>query len=114
MEGWLTLVVVGWLAVRGYHPVRPLSALASTKWTHVAACGRVVYVRRQRDGDLHVSLTDATATVVAEIVPERPIDPPPVGSFAVVAGVGRRDEWHAWQEVHPTEFVAVVPSCPRR
>jgi hypothetical protein len=96
--------------VRTYHPVA-LAAVAASRWTHVETCGPIVYLRRQADGDWHLTLDDGTAKVVAEIMPTLPLAIPRKGWTIVVRGITRRDTDHMWAEVHPVEAWRRVPSC---
>lgn len=94
----LALLIV--LAQDGYHQV-PLAQLASTRHTHACTVGRVVYVRRQKDGDLHVTLSDGAAKVVAEFMPSWTGAIPRKGQRIRVCGVTRFDKHHGWPEIHP-------------
>lgn len=88
------------LTVDAYRPI-PLAALATTRHTHVCVVGPVVYVRKQRDGDLHVTLHDGTTTVVLEIIPQLPLARPVKGTVIRACGISRYDRHHRWAEVHP-------------
>lgn len=107
------LILAALLVSRFYHPVRPLANLAVTRWTHVEVCAPVSYVRRQRDGDAHITLDDGTARIVAEIVPAIPLAVPHKGQLVRVRGVSRFDRYHGWWEVHPVEAIERVTSCNR-
>ena len=95
---------------RPYHVV-PLEKMATTQWTHVETCGPVVYRRRMKDGDWHVTLDNGKATVVVEIVPLIPLDPPKKGTIVRVRGISRFDKDHGWPEVHPAEAIWEVQDC---
>lgn len=84
----------------GYHEV-PLAKLATTRWTHACVVGPVVYVRKQRDGDIHVTLSDGTAKVVLEIIPAIPLPRPKKGQTIRACGITRIDPHHGWPELHP-------------
>jgi hypothetical protein len=97
---------------RVYHRVR-LASLATTRYTHVEVCGPVVYVRKQQDGDLHITLSDGTVKVVVEIIPAIPLPRPVRGQIVRVRGISRIDKDHgAWAEVHPAEAIDRVAVCP--
>lgn len=100
------LLLALWLAGppgRPYHPVT-IAALATTSWTHVEVRGLVTYVRKQADGDWHLTLDDGEGhTAVAEIIPAIPLVPPRKGQRVVVRGIARMDTKHKWPEVHPVE-----------
>ncbi len=109
MRVWLLLLVALQPATAGrrYHEV-PLTAMATTQWTHVCTVGPVIYVRRMADGDLHVTLDDGRARVVAEIIPALPLPRPRKGQQIRVCGIARWDRHHGWPEVHPVERWEVV------
>lgn len=88
---------------RTYHKVT-IEQLATTRWTHVEVTGLVVYVRKQQDGDYHVTIVDAAGRkAVLEIIPLIPMDPPQKGQRIRARGISRVDRHHAWGEVHPLE-----------
>lgn len=95
---------------RTYHRV-PLDRIATTARTHVETCGPVVYVRRQRDGDVHVTLDNGRAKVVVEIIPAIPLTAPRKGQRIRVRGITRYDKGHRVAEIHPAEQIAVVAAC---
>lgn len=84
----------------GMHHVS-LAAVATTTWTHVCTAGPVVYVRKQADGDMHITLDDGHAKVVAEIIPQIPLPAPKKGQRIEVCGISRYDKHHGWPELHP-------------
>jgi hypothetical protein len=114
----LVLLVLGLLAVAafwwllGTHllaagPQLPadytLTAFAKVR-THANSCvqGRVTYVRRQEDGDWHITLDDgAGRLLVAEVIPQLPIAPPRKGQRVLACGISRHDDRHGWDELHP-------------
>ncbi len=107
---------------RPYHP-ETIASLATSRHTHVELVGRVTLVKREADGDWHLRLSDGVRFIVAEIIPTlQPFDsrsgtilpfgpPPPLGSCVRVRGIRRFDNetGHGWYEVHPIEFLEVVP-----
>lgn len=95
----LSLVLLA-LFQDAYHHVR-LDRMATTRWTHVCTTGPVVYVRRQRDGDIHVTLDDGRAKVVLEIIPQIPLPRPRKGQRIEACGIARIDKHHRWPEIHP-------------
>lgn len=102
------LLLLAQLTADSYRII-PLSALATTRWTHACVIGPVVYVRRQRDGDVHITLDDGTAKVVAEIIPQVPLSRPRKGMVIRVCGVTRIDKHHGWPEIHPVLSWTVEP-----
>ncbi len=96
---------------RSYHRVT-LVGLATTKWTHVEVEGLVSYVRKQADGDIHITLDDGKGTlVVLEIIPTiipRPLTPK-VGQRIRARGISRYDKGHKWHELHPLENWELCP-----
>jgi hypothetical protein len=104
----ISLVAV---AQDAYHQV-PLAQLATTKWTHACTIGLVVYVRRQRDGDVHVTLVDGAAKAVAEIISAIPLPRPTKGQRILVCGITRVDRAHAWAEIHPVLSYRVLAEAP--
>jgi hypothetical protein len=95
---------------RTYHHV-PLERVAASSWTHIETCGPVVYVRKQQDGDWHLTLAAGAATVVIEIIPAMPLAVPRKGQTIRVSGISRFDKGHGFVEIHPAEAIAVVASC---
>lgn len=85
----------------------PLDSLAIGHYhhTHIAVTGRVLAVRREADGDVHINLgSPAGRFVVAECIPALPCATlPKVGATITVKGISRRDPEHGWYEVHPLE-----------
>lgn len=79
----------------------PMADLATTRWTHACVVGPVVYVRRQQDGDIHVTLDDGKTKVVLEIIPQIPMAAPKKGATIRACGVTRYDKHHKWPELHP-------------
>jgi hypothetical protein len=95
------------LAPRTYHTVA-LENVAATRHTHVCTIGPVVYVRKQQDGDVHITLDNGRATVVVDIIPLIPLTPPAKGQRVKVCGITRTDKHHAWGEIHPAERIQVL------
>jgi hypothetical protein len=95
---------------RLYHIVA-LKDVAVTSWTHVCTSGPVVYVRRQRDGDVHITLDDGTAKVVLEIIPLLPVPASAVakGHRVRACGIARLDRRHGFAEIHPVEWIEILP-----
>jgi hypothetical protein len=92
---------------RRYHTV-PLEQLATTRWTHACTSGPVVYVRKMKDGDWHVTLDNGKAKVVLEIIPAIPLAPPKKGQRIEACGITRIDRHHSWPELHPVERMRVL------
>lgn len=89
---------------RTYHRVT-IAELATTRWTHVETTGRVVYVRKQQDGDWHVTIVDSQERkAVLEIIPAIPLEVPRKGQVIRARGIARVDKHHAWGEIHPLEW----------
>ncbi len=98
---------------RTYWPVSPATYSASgSPHTHVQVVGYVTYTRWEDDGDLHVRVCAAlssTACFIAECIPKLPCARPPTGRKVLVKGITRRDPEHAWWEIHPVEYLEVLP-----
>ncbi|TMK45999.1 MAG: phosphatase PAP2 family protein [Actinobacteria bacterium] len=69
--------------------------------THASVVGDVTEVTRELDGDIHIRVEGSGAFIVAEIIPELPIDPPHVGQQITAWGIVRHDGLHNWWELHP-------------
>jgi hypothetical protein len=95
---------------RVYHRV-PLEKVAASARTHIETCGPVVYVRKQQDGDVHVTLDNGKARVVVEIIPLVPLTAPKTGQTIRVRGISRFDKSHRFAEIHPAEQIDVVKDC---
>jgi hypothetical protein len=96
------------LVLQRYYWPTPIETMWAglQKHTHVAVTGRVKYLRREEDGDLHiklVSLRDPTKFIIAECIPLIPCARPVLSSVITVRGVSRYDPEHGWREVHPVE-----------
>jgi hypothetical protein len=94
-------------ASRDYHLI-PLSALGKESWTHVEVEATVKSVRKQGDGDYHITLTDGAVEAVAEIIPTLfpptgPMRHPRAGKRVRIRGIQRLDGRHKWPEIHPVE-----------
>jgi hypothetical protein len=111
-RGVVLLLLLPWQGVPGrpYHKVA-LERLVTSQWTHVEVCGPVVYRRKMKDGDWHITLDNGKGKVVVEIIPAIPLDPPRKGAIVRVWGISRMDRDHGWPEVHPAERIAVVERC---
>jgi hypothetical protein len=104
------------LAVRTYYPVSIADLAAGrNSHTHIRVTGKVVLVKYEADGDLHirlsdmpwVKLSDRKHWIVAECIPKLPCAKPKVGQTITVEGIYRRDAKHGgWAEVHPVESLA--------
>jgi hypothetical protein len=103
----MILALLLWLAQDAYVTV-PLSKISTTARTHVCTVAPVTYVRKQKDGDYHVTLDDGRSKVVAEIIPQIPFPPPKKGQRVKVCGITRYDKWHHWSEIHPVTSITVV------
>lgn len=71
---------------------------------HTKACaiGTVVYRRKMKDGDWHITLiNEKQEKLVTEIIPELPLAPPSKGMTILACGVSRHDTKHGWSELHP-------------
>lgn len=90
-------------ARRIYHTV-PLDQVATTTRTHVCTVGRVVYKRKQQDGDWHLTLSNGRVKVVLEIIPGLEMEVPEKGARIRACGITRWDKAHRWAELHPLEF----------
>lgn len=104
---WLLLLAT----TRVYH-VTPIAGLARSVHTHVEVSGRVTYVRHEADGDWHVRVSEGPASIIAEIIPAIPLPVPRRGQCVQLRGIRRidRERGHRQQaEVHPVEWIAVVP-----
>lgn len=106
---WLLLMAVAPLSAADdrFHRV-PLARLATTRWTHACTVGPVVYVRKQADGDIHITLDDGVAKVVLEIIRAVPLPVPRKGQRIDACGITRIDRGHrtqqypaGWPELHP-------------
>lgn len=97
-------------AERSY-PSVPLEKLKDWTRPRAEVCGPVVYVRKQEDGDLHVTLSNGRAKVVIEQIPIIPLPRPKKGQLLRVRGIVRFDKGHRWAEIHPAEWWEVVPKC---
>ena len=95
---------------RPYHVV-PLEKMATTSRTHVETCGPIVYRRKMKDGDWHLTLDNGTAKVVVEVIPAIPLVIPRKGARVRVQGISRYDKDHGWPEVHPAEAIWEVQDC---
>jgi hypothetical protein len=98
-----------------FYPPVPFATVADGQWKRPRAriVGTVKSVRKEEDGDVHITLVDAGKLVVLEIIPELKLRPPRKGDRIAAWGVVREDAWHGWTELHPLiGWEPVVP--PRR
>jgi hypothetical protein len=82
----------------------PLDQIATTSRTHVCTVGRVVYKRKQQDGDWHITMSNGTVKVVLEIIPGLEMEVPSKGTVIRACGITRWDRRHKFAELHPLEF----------
>lgn len=104
----LGLVLAASSTVSAQFRIVALAEVATTTHTHVCTRGPVVFVRRQSDGDVHLTLDDGRGRVVAEIIPQIPLPVPVKGQRIDVCGITRIDRAHrtarfpeGWPEIHP-------------
>lgn len=104
----ISIVALG--AGRTYHRV-PLAHVGGSQWTHVSTIGTVIYIRKQADGDWHLTLMDPPAPekLIAEIIPAIPFPVPRKGQRIRVWGIARTDREHQWVEIHPVEGWVLEP-----
>jgi len=116
---WLLLLLVQPATVPGrmYHVVA-LEQMVTTTRTHVVSCGLVVYRRRMKDLDWHVTLAKGDDLLVLEIIPAMPMEPPKKGQTIKAWGIARIDKGHktkrypeGWPELHPLEGWQQVETC---
>lgn len=107
----LTLLLLLALDGRTYARV-PLEKLKDWTRPRAEVCGPVVYVRKQQDRDIHVTLDNGKAKIVLEIIPSLPLPAPHKGQIVVARGIVRIDRGHGgWAELHPVEALRVVARC---
>ncbi|MEO8293582.1 MAG: phosphatase PAP2 family protein [Actinomycetota bacterium] len=76
-------------------------AAGTYRGTHAAVVATVTQVTHELDGDVHIRLESEDAFIVAEIMPEFPMEPPVLGEEVTAWGVVRHDGLHNWWELHP-------------
>lgn len=76
-------------------------AAGAYRGTHAAVVATVTQVTHELDGDVHIRLESEDAFIVAEIMPEFPMEPPVLGEEVTAWGVVRHDGLHNWWELHP-------------
>lgn len=90
----------------------PIERMATTTRTHVCVTAALVYRRKQRDGDWHLTIAKTVKgveyKVVVEIIPALPLVVPRVGQVITACGIRRIDEAHRFVEIHPAESIAVL------
>src|SRR3954463_7619874 len=75
---------------RQYFPVSIANLAAGRNFhTHVRVTGKVVLVKHEADGDLHIRLSDGKHFIVAECIPELPCREPRLGETVTVEGISR-------------------------
>jgi len=85
-----------------FHAVQLAALAAGTVIdTYVTITGTVDKIHLEKDGDLHLHLTDGEHFVICEIVPEESHKPPKEGDVITVWGTARHDGVHGWWEIHP-------------
>lgn len=101
------------LYTRPYHHATVAQLAGGTfLYTHAELTGRVLWSRREADGDLHIKLVDSSATadtaifIVAECIPLLPCQRPSARSVITVRGITRRDPEHKFYEIHPVEWLS--------
>ena len=96
--------------------------------THVTVSGAVASVRKEADGDYHLSLCEPSGApcVVVEVIPElsadRIVSPKSraaktrsairKGDLVEVTGISRWDTGHRWREIHPATRIVVLGRVP--
>lgn len=110
---------------RAFHPrtIAQITEEDPVDWkhplTHVQTEGWLTYKAHEDDGDWHLRLCDsarlqkmdAKRCVVAEIIPELPLEVPKMGAHVRVQGIYRWDgenPGHHWAEVHPVLHIEVI------
>lgn len=88
-----------------------LADLANLRYPRAEVCGPVVYVRKQQDGDYHITLDDGRAQIVLEIIPELPLPVPKKGQRIRARGIVRTDRHHGFAELHPVLNWHAVERC---
>lgn len=108
----LILLLVQFTDVPGrtFHRM-PLGRLVATSYPRADVCGPVVYVRKQQDGDYHITLDDGRAQIVLEIIPELPLPVPKKGQRIRARGIVRTDRHHGFAELHPVLNWHAVERC---
>ena len=111
---------------RAFHArtIAQISAEDPRNWkhplTHVQVEGWITYRVKEGDGDWHLRICDSPRLegmdvkrcVVAEIIPELPMEVPKRGAHLRVRGIYRFDgenPGHHWHEVHPVLQIEVIP-----
>lgn len=86
---------------RNYHLVTA-NNWGEIRYPYICADGVVKLVRREEDGDDHITIRDLKGhMLVAEVIPELRFPLPKLGVKVRVCGVSRYDKLHGWPEVHP-------------
>jgi hypothetical protein len=84
-------------------------AAGKCKMTRAVLTGKVEYVKREDDGDIHIRVGDGKYFIVAECMPAIPCVRPKVGDRVSVEGITRYDAEHGWFELHPVTHLEVLP-----
>lgn len=75
--------------------------VATTRHTHACVEGVITRRMREADGDWHLRIEAGDAFVIAEIIPQLPLDPPRPRQRVEACGITRIDKAHGWPELHP-------------
>jgi hypothetical protein len=103
---YLALLLLLAASGRQYFPVSIANLAAGRNFhTHVRVTGKVVLVKHEADGDLHIRLSDGKHFIVAECIPELPCREPRIGETVTVEGISRFDGEHKWWEVNLVEHL---------
>src|SRR5947208_16176962 len=85
-----------------FHPVNISDINAGTvEHTHVQVSAIVDKMHNEKDGDVHLHISNGDASMVAEIIPELPVEVPPLNQPLTIGGILRYDSQHSWWELHP-------------
>src|SRR6516164_976372 len=85
-----------------------ISNVAINHYTHVEITGEVERCAPEKDGDMHIQISDGTNFVIAECIPNLPCTIiPKVGQTITVRGISRYDRENRWYEVHPVEEIEI-------
>jgi hypothetical protein len=84
----------------------PIADMPINHYTHVEITGEVKRCMPEKDGDMHIQISDGTNFVIAECIPKLPCSViPNVGQTVTVRGISRYDRENRWYEVHPVEEI---------
>jgi hypothetical protein len=105
MRTILTGLLLVQVLVRPYFN-ETIDHLPLTRHRHVQISGKVMLVRHEADGDIHIRIIDSHGPkhyVICEIVPYHPLPAPKIGQLITVKGLAGYDPGHGWWEIHPVE-----------